>query len=433
MIQGTEKSSRFNKFVSTWARATVVLYPTLTMWVPIGVEAWMLITLFIIAGWLLGQGAKGWRNCSLKAEQKTIFLALLAMVGIKVLSLVWSVDAPATRDNLGLFWHLLLYLPLVVLFRWVDNVEVRLTQAFRLAAWVGGAWAIIALAAQGGGLAGIEFEGAAKNSLVLALPLTFMCSYLALRYWQLHNHLDALALLACAPILVANGKRSALLILLLFISLAAWKWRREQFRQGMQGGAFGARAFALSGTLALGLAMLFWATWHKWLLAWYQILSFFTLGYQGGSLDTRLQLYALAWQNFLAHPWLGTGAATTRYVVEHAGPSFDGLDNFNHFHQLLLQQLSDLGVVGAAVWVVALITIHRRLVKSSGGHPLFMKVYAWTLVSVMVAFGFANLSFGNILIHMFWVYLLALFSMTGLPSSGPQPPAPSTPSPQYRR
>lgn len=411
MIQGIEKkNSGLNKFVSAWARATVVLYPTLTMWVPIGVEAWMLVTLFIIAGWLLGQGIKGWRSCSITVEQKTIFLALLAIVGIKVLSLAWSVDAPATRDNLGLFWHLLLYLPLVVLFRWVDDVEVRLTQAFRLAAWIGCAWAIIALASRSGGLAGIEFEGAAKNSLVLALPLTFMCSYLALRYWQRHNSIDALALLACVPILVANGKRSALLILLLFMVLAAWKWWREQARQGMRGGVFGARAFVLSGMLALGLAMLFWASWRKWVLAWDQTSSFFTLGYQGGSLDTRLQLYALAWQNFLAHPWLGTGAATTRYVVGHASPSLNGLDNYNHFHQLLLQQLSDLGVVGAAVWMVALLAMHRSLVKSSSGHPLYMRVYAWTLVSVMVAFGFANLSFGNILIHMFWVYLLALFS-----------------------
>ena len=103
--------SRYMEKLAQW---TAIALPALAMWVPVGAEAWLLLVLLAMAlAWLTGWRPQAgiWRK-----EQKTIAWALVAMVGIKALSLLWSIAPALTWHHVKLHLHLLLYIPLVVLF-----------------------------------------------------------------------------------------------------------------------------------------------------------------------------------------------------------------------------------------------------------------------------------------------------------------------------
>lgn len=389
------------------ARWTILLLPALAMWVPVGAEAWLLLVLItMLTAWLLG-----WRPAEKiwTSNRKHIAYALLGIVGIKALSMLWSVAPHLTWLHTKLHLHLLLYIPLLVLFSQVPNAhQLFFRKALPLAIVPGAVWALAASWQKGFPLSGFEFEGATKNSLVLAILLTYVLCNVLFEYMHTRAPINLLWAFLALIIMMAGGKRSTILVTMIVVLFALWVNARKTHK----GHKVQAKRSLVMGYLfLLAISMLFiFLTRDKWLLVWVQTHQFFTQGYSGGSIDTRWALYNVAWESMKQHMWLGTGAGTAKAVILESVHA-KTLRHYNHYHNILLQSLSDLGFLGAAVFFACLGVIQTKANKLVSGCGLNIQLCAYTLLLTAVLYGLTNLSFGNILFHIFWVYLMVLVSV----------------------
>ncbi len=393
-----------NNFMNLMGRWTVLLMPALAMWVPVGAEAWLLLVLItMLTAWLLG-----WRPAEKiwTPNHKQIAYALAGIVGIKALSMLWSVAPQLTWHHTKLHLHLLLYIPLLALFSKVSNAhQLFFRKALPLAIVPGAVWALLAWWHKGFPLGGFEFEGATKNSLILAILLTYVLCNVLFEYMHTRAPINLFWAFLALVIMLAGGKRSTILVTTIVMLFALWTYASKvsrgshiQFRKNL--GWMGLSIFFVG--------MLFvYVTRDKWLLAWTQTQQFFSKGYAGGSIDTRWELYSVAWEALKQNVWLGEGAGTAKAVIAN---SLHGqrLGDFNHYHNLILQSLSDLGVLGFAVLVYCLHVIQTRVNRLVSKHELNIQLTAYTLLLTAVLYGLTNLSFGNILFHLMFVYLLAI-------------------------
>ena len=393
-----------NNFMTLMGRWTILLLPALAMWVPLGAEAWLLLVLTgMVSAWVLG-----WRPVEKiwTPNHKHIAYALAGIVGIKALSMFWSVAPQLTWHHTKLHLHLLLYVPLLVLFSQVPNAhQLFFRKALPLAIVPGAVWALLAWWNKGFPLGGFDFEGATKNSLILAILLTYVLCNVLFEYMHTRAPINLLWVFLALVIMAAGGKRSTILVTTIVMLFALWvyaskvRWGSHiQFR----------RSLGWLGLLIFSVCMLFvYLTRDKWLLAWTQTHQFFSKGYAGGSIDTRWELYSVAWEAFKQNVWLGKGAGTAREVIANS-PHGQTLRHFNHYHNLILQSLSDLGVLGVAVLVYCLHVIQTRANRLVSGLELDIQLTTYTHLLVAVLYGLTNLSFGNILFHLTFVYLLAI-------------------------
>lgn len=142
-----------------------------------------------------------------------------------------------------------------------------------------------------------------------------------------------------------------------------------------------------------------------------EVQTFFEHGLKGGSIDTRLALVGVAWENWLQNPWLGSGAGTAREVVARSAFSQTNLSHYNHFHNLFLQWLSDLGLLGFALLLVALWVLHCAITRSRQSRQVESAWFdSWfvSVIPITICFGLTNLSFGISLFHLFFAFILAL-------------------------
>lgn len=412
--------SRYMEKLAQW---TVIALPALAMWVPVGAEAWLLLVLLAMAlAWLTGWRPKAgiWGK-----EQKTIAWALVAMVSIKALSLLWSIAPALTLHHVKLHLHLLLYVPLLVLFGQTKEVEKTFfNKAIPFAIFPGALWAVWAWVQKGYPLGGFEFEGATKNSLILSLLLTYVGCNLLFALMKASS-LYRWALLAMVLfIMMANGKRSTGLVIIVTFAVAWFFDRKDQLTTQSKTGK-NPKTFGMLFLGVLLMIILIGLTWSKWMLAWQQTQQFFGAGYAGGSIDTRFELYRLAINAFTQKMFFGYGAGSAKAVIAQTS-ELAGLAHYNHYHQLILQWLADLGIVGFSVFAGALVAIQRSLNKVSI-HSSRLKLSAYTTVLIMVLFGITNLSFGNILAHIMFVYMLAVIGVSAY--SGSAYLTPTTPTP----
>lgn len=395
-----------NGFMRSMATWTIILFPALAMWIPVGAEVWLLLVLSsMLSAWMLG-----WRPTEKiwMPNVKHIGYALAGIVSIKALSMLWSIAHQLTWHHTKLYLHLLLYIPLYVLFIQAPNAhQLFFRKALPLAVVPGAAWALFAIWDAGSLFARVEFEGATKNSLVLAIFLTYVICNLVFDYWDSRDPANLFLLSLALMILVANGKRSALLVTTLVLLYAVWL---NSYR-GVAGSAAskGSLRILLTGSIQIFCvaALFFWFMGDSWALGWKQVKLFLTSGYQGGSFDTRLELIRVAWEGFLANPWIGAGAGTAKAVVAKLSTA-PALQQFNHYHNVIIQALADLGVLGFVFSAWCLWVVHKgiRHLACEGA----IRLTAHTIIPVAILYGLINLSFGNILFHLLFVYLLALVS-----------------------
>lgn len=193
--------------LSIW---TIVLLPALAMWVPLGAEVWLLLVLLA----MLSAFVLGWRPAQKRwlSSQKLIVCALLAIVGFKATSLLWSTEPALTWHHVKLHFHLLLYAPLVILFSQIENAhQIFLRKALSLAIFPGAIWAVYVLYQDRGLLDNFDFSGATKNSLILAIFLTYVLCNLAFAYIQSRNKIYLFLILLALFVIFVNGKRSIIL------------------------------------------------------------------------------------------------------------------------------------------------------------------------------------------------------------------------------
>lgn len=397
------KTSIFIPKLAAW---TIVLLPALAMWIPLGAEIGLLFVLVAMAlAWLTG-----WRPQSSVwgKEQRLIAYAITAMISVKALSTIWSIDPELTLRHLRLHLHLLLFIPLLILFSEVQQKnELFFSKAIPWAIIPGAAWGIWAWIGNGYSFSSLEFSGAAKHPLILSLLLVYIVCNLFFAALQrpLYRHFF-LAIIASVIMYMIN-KRSTTLAMLLTVVFSWWIQNRKtqsisshyQIKQIPQ--------YIPISIILLATFVLIFFTWSKWILAWQETQQFFSTGAYGGSIDTRWELYSIAIQTFLMHPWIGVGAGTTRHVIE-IGSHSQVLAQFNHYHQLFLQLLAEIGVLGFSVWVVSLSIIQRSLNRLVADKIGPIRLTAYTVILIALLFGVTNISFGNILFHIMFAYLLAI-------------------------
>jgi len=131
--------------------------------------------------------------------------------------------------------------------------------------------------------------------------------------------------------------------ILLGILAVAWFFAR------LPGG--GALMLAVAGGAALGVVLLFLDPIMNTLIALFP-------NSQEGSVDVRLSLWSAALSAFIERPLLGFGL--DGFAAATAGVRYGALADLVRAHNMYLQALVDLGVVGSVLWWTPCLLIVRR-------------------------------------------------------------------------
>ncbi|MEP7359920.1 MAG: O-antigen ligase family protein, partial [Anaerolineales bacterium] len=165
------------------------------------------------------------------------------------------------------------------------------------------------------------------------------------------------------------------------------------------------------------------------------------LDFTSGTSFFRVQLWISAWRMWLDHPWLGVGPDNflqlyrSRYILPEAWQE----PNLSHPHNVLLDFLSRLGLLGFAAgaalmlgfWQSA-IRAYRRLRSAGPSQPqnlplLPLAVGLMGLVADMLAHGLVDHSF--FLVDLAYVFFLALAAVQHLERLSAEPrPLPAAPA-----
>lgn len=384
------------------AAAFLLSFPFAVLWVPLGGE----VLSFLVLLWWLFQGFKTgdfvqsiWHN----AQAKRILLALLAIIAVKVISLALSVAPDLTWRDIKKHLHLLMFIPFVIFLKGINN-EKRLKQAIVGALLAGAALAIPKWVLSGMPWSGYEYAGATGNSLIFGLIFMLWVVAYVMSLSRGIRWFDWFALAALFLLLILNGKRSVPLVLLAGLVLSGFALNRRKFNWT------GWRIKTALTFASLGVLVIFYLSKAKWSRLIEEARSFFEVGSSGGSIDVRLTMIGIAWDSWLQNPLLGSGAGSAREVISRSSYSQTILANSNHFHNIFLQWLSDVGIIGFALSIGALWVIHSTITSRKDGRFYDYWYHSWfyVLVPITVLFGLVNLSFGINIFHLVFVFVLAL-------------------------
>lgn len=128
------------------------------------------------------------------------------------------------------------------------------------------------------------------------------------------------------------------------------------------------------------------------------------IGVSTASLSGREAIWQTAWQNFIENPIWGIGIRGFRYV-DTGGIK---LASQHHPHNFILQLLLETGLVGTALFVVALGLIARSLIYKNMPNHVAMAFYA-----VIMAFFTVSLTFTSFF-HVWWLLLGVTMFMLAL-------------------
>lgn len=297
-------------------------------------------------------------------------LLLVILGGYVAAALVSAFDSLAPGKSWGTVAALLRYLPLGVYACLVIDGERRLLALYTavaavLALWVLDAWLQAFTGWSLGGpaepdrLTGIFGAGNPKLGPTLAVLSPFAL-WAARRRWGWRG-LAVAFLLMLGPVLLA-GSRAAWLCYGLVGLACAWRaapsWRR-----------FAACvAVALAVLVAAGAVA--WQTSTRFEARMARTLD--ALQGTRSGLDTALSGRLDIWHDSLkmvaAHPWAGVGVRAFRYAYPRFAPAHDHFlvaeacgigEGACHAHQIVLEILTETGVVGLALWLAAFVLAWR--------------------------------------------------------------------------
>jgi O-antigen ligase len=100
--------------------------------------------------------------------------------------------------------------------------------------------------------------------------------------------------------------------------------------------------------------------------------------------DTRLLLYRLAWEKWGERPWVGFGPGTSEIIIKQAGDEYAAIIIWDHFHNIALDIMVQLGVVGIIFYGFLLYLIIRQLIIAKKMGFIETPYYLFTLGSLAI-------------------------------------------------
>lgn len=335
---------------ATWPLALVL---AVVVVLPFGRAAELPVVLGAIAALvLLARGTLDWR-----ADENRLLIALFACYWVPALvSGIGAVEPGKTWTTIA---TTLRFLPFALFAAWAlrdarHGAAVVATVALVVAFWLLDAWVQMATGYSLGGaadkerLSGIFGAGNLKLGPTLAVLSPFVLIAARARFGR-RGLIFAFALLAL-PILLA-GSRAAWLAYALVCLLIAWHETRSKrrFALVLLALALGVTAFA---TLALRDSERFGARIERSLLALRGTEAAVDEASAG-----RLSIWGTALRMSVAHPVNGVGVRGFRYAYPKYAAANDRFVDTDsdvgalHAHQIVLEVLSETGVIGLAFWI----------------------------------------------------------------------------------
>ncbi|OOG53771.1 O-antigen ligase family protein [Rhodanobacter sp. C03] len=297
-------------------------------------------------------------------------LLLWLLAGYIAAALLSSFDSVALGKSWGTVAALLRYVPLGLYACFAIRRERKLQAlyvavALVLALWTADAWVqaltgwSVAGHAEAERVSGIFGATDLKLGPTLAVLSPFAL-WAARRRWGLPGLLLAFVLVL-GPVLLA-GSRAAWLCYALVALGFAWREARSPLRFA---------GFCLIGILLLGLAGgIAWKTSSRFQLRMDRTLL--ALHGSDQSIDTalsgRLDIWHTSVKMIAAHPVNGVGVRGFRYAYPQYAPADDHFltaescgvgEGACHAHQLVLEILTETGVLGLSLWLAAVVLAWR--------------------------------------------------------------------------
>jgi O-antigen ligase len=261
-----------------------------------------------------------------------------------------------------------------------------------------------------GGLPGlsIRYYGLAPHANTIA-PLAIAFMLCLWRYPFQSNRINVSSwVLAIASLVLAQSKTSIAIgfVLVLFLVIYRYRSRQPQDKSGN------------SMEFTLGIIALLCFTISALIFAFYfgagdKLLEKLnaTSGGQLSTLSGRTQIWAVAWREFLAHPFFGFGPSVwgAEYRMQI------GMNFAFHAHNQLMQSLSSAGIIGGIgliVYVVTFIVYAIRATKSTHGLSL-----ALVVLMLFRCFDEVPFAIASPMQPEFFMQLLALIACIGFAPS----------------
>ena len=332
-----------------------------------------------------------WRDGSLSRLERLLLWSLVIFVGIWALS--WAAHGftdEGTRAG-GRIWRLLPFIPVFLLIRRTQGLEGALWNGLIAGGLVAGGYALwFVLTGQSGihliGDSGVRVEGTTN-------PIYFGGISLAYALMLVPRTIDdrqsttvrTLALIAIVLAFTANalsGSRGAwlampILIAIYFFTLGASQ--SPMWRFGTSISLIGLSVLALMAPM-LPMQERLTETWLE--------ISLIGDGMESeGTIGLRLQMWSVAWAQFMENPWLGAGPGAYQAALHEAALANDWhpiMLRFRHPHNEYLSALTNAGIPGLLSFVAMLAAIGllgARHLRAPGRDQRFL---AWCGVAAIV-------------------------------------------------
>lgn len=302
-------------------------------------------------------------------------------------------------------------------------VELALAQGVsaqrlsRMLAWVGAIpvafWAVDALVqaatgySLGGALDADRLSGIfGADDLKLGPLLPALAPLLLWPLLEAPRMLLALAWLGLLTVVLLAGSRAGWISYALVSGLLAWRLARGSWRALLAWTAAAVLLAGVVGVLAYHGSATFKARVER------------TLAAGSGQVDValagRVPIFETAARMALAHPLNGVGVRSFRHAYpEHAAPGDPWVDpvahtGAAHAHQIVLELLTETGVVGLALWLVAA-ALSWRSARQSAGTPATRA--PWVALAVLVFPLNTHLAFYSSFLGIVLAWLLTLAGM----------------------
>lgn len=364
------------------------------------------------------RGARPWREPAGR-------LAAVLFLGYWLPELLSAFDAVAPKRSWTEVAADLRYLPMLWCFA-IGLREPAMRRRVDLAlAVVLAVWLLDALlqAATGWSLGGAaeadRLSGIfGADHLKLGAMVAVLSPFLLLATGERSRWLSALALLALLVVVLLAGTRAAwimLAVVLLTLGLSLWGWRRSALLLlacGLLGTLFGAIAYRQSPSFAARIER-----------------SAAVLSGDRAGLDHALAFRLPIWETsaamIVAHPLNGVGVRGFRVdYAEHAAPDdpwlgFDGEHGAAHSHNLVLEVLSETGLLGLACWLLASVAACRAWFASLPSARRAALPTAAALLAMLFPlnthYAIYSSVWGGLMLLLLAIWIAALHGRPGLP------------------
>jgi O-antigen ligase len=115
------------------------------------------------------------------------------------------------------------------------------------------------------------------------------------------------------------------------------------------------------------------------------------LDYEGG-VTIRLRLYQIGWEKWKESPFIGNGPGTSRILIKAAGEKLIPEKGVEHFHNVLIDILAQVGIIGIAFYVSSFYLIIRqaRFLRHTGSMGEDYRLFAISGIVLILLTGVPN-------------------------------------------